>query len=255
MVRLLEPVQREETMTVAIEERVEILGNGLPVTRQDLDNLKARIGLMKEFVSKQLRMDVDYGTIPGTPKPCLYQPGAQKLARLFGLTVRKECTHREVDRETNFAMFTYKATVYVAKNDTVIAECEGSCNSQEKKYANRRNRGVSEETPVTDILNTLQKMAQKRAFVGAVIEACAASDFFTQDIDSPEEAEALGMRPAPARATVQVPKPVSAHRRDQSNVENCDACGHQMMVSTFNQGEWYCNTRSGGCGAKKPREV
>src|SRR5207253_1530601 len=37
--------------------------------------------------------------------------------------------------------------------------------------------------PAGEILNTLQKMAQKRAYVGAVIIAVGASDFFTHDIE------------------------------------------------------------------------
>lgn len=240
------------TELLPIEEKVEVLGAGLPVTRQDLQSVRERISLLKEFVRTQLVKDVDYGIIPGCKVPSLYQPGAQKMARLFGLTVTKECIHREIDRENNFAMFTYKATVMHARTGQILATCEGSTNSQEKKWAMRRVQGALEATPITDILNTLQKMAQKRAFVGVILEACAASDFFTQDIDSPEEAQALGVRPEASRAKANVPKATSAHRADQSEVETCD-CGNQMMISKFNDAEWYCNPKNNGCGAKRAR--
>lgn len=234
------------------EKHIEVLGAGLPVTRQDLETTKERISLLKQFVATQLKKDTDYGIIPGCHAPSLYQPGAQKFARLFGLTVQKACTHREVDRENNFATFTYKATVFHARSGQLLAECEGSTNSQEKKWAVRKVKGVLEVTPVCDVLNTLQKMAQKRAFVGAIIEACAASDFFTQDIDSPEDAATLGMRSEPSRASVSIPQTVSAHSNDESEPMKCD-CGNTMMVSKYNQAEWYCNPKASGCGAKKPR--
>lgn len=234
-----------------VEERqLEVLGAGLPVTRQDLDAIRERISILKSFVQSQMVQDVDYGTIPGTPKPSLYQPGAQKLARLFGLTVRKERTFQEIEKETNFAMFTYRADVYHARSNQLIAQCEGSCNSQEKKYATRTVKGARENTPIYDILNTLQKMAQKRAMVGAVIEACGASDFFTQDLDSPEEAQAVGVRQT-TRAQARVPKAVSAQSTDQTEAETCD-CGNPMMISQFGPEPrpWYC----GKCKAKRPRE-
>lgn len=254
MVRVLGNLQRE-TMTppttelVPLEEKqLEILGAGLPVTRQDLETLQLQKDLLTEFFRKQLRKDIDYGVIPGTKQPSLFQPGAQKLARLFGLTVKKTCTHREVDREGNYATFTYRADVYHPRTREIIAQCEGSTNSQEKKWATRYSQGAKENTPITDILNTLQKMAQKRAFVGGVIEAVGASDFFTQDIDSPEDAKTLGIRPEPTRVKAEVPKTVSAHRSDESEVQRCD-CGNVMMISNFNEAEWYCTK----CKAKKPR--
>ena len=120
--------------------------------------------------------------------------------------------------------------------DLIIATCEGSCNSHEKKYKERRvyekvqmsrkdgstydkrvERGV-ESTPVTDVLNTLQKMAQKRAYVGAVILATGASDFFNQDIDDPQDAATLGITPkqdAP-RVQAKIPGVTAAASQDQT---------------------------------------
>ncbi|MGB3205466.1 MAG: hypothetical protein WBB28_10790 [Crinalium sp.] len=43
--------------------------------------------------------------------------------------------------------------------------------------------GLVPNTEIFDQVNTLQKMAQKRAFVGAVLIACNASEFFSQDLD------------------------------------------------------------------------
>jgi hypothetical protein len=37
-----------------------------------------------------------------------------------------------------------------------------------------------------------------------------------------------------------------------ADLMNCD-CGNEMMVSKYNERELYCNPKSGGCGAKRPR--
>lgn len=172
----------------------------MPVSELMLNELKQQRALLMQYVSSQLVKDVDYGVIPGTKKPSLYKPGAEKLRTLFSLSVKVDMVDKELDRIGNFAMFTYKATV--SRNGTLLAECDGACNSQEKKYKERtswiydvnqkKKVPKTEVTPVCDILNTLQKMAQKRAFVGAILLACGASDFFTQDIDDPEDAQTIG---------------------------------------------------------------
>ena len=41
-----------------------------------------------EFVQKVMKPGIDFGTIPGTQKPTLLKPGAEKLCTLFGLTSR-----------------------------------------------------------------------------------------------------------------------------------------------------------------------
>lgn len=143
------------------------------------DGAVAALGVQREqlrkFVSSQLKKDSDYGTIPGTPKPTLYKPGAEKLANIFQLGTRIIDTQKEVNFEPpQFAMFTYTVEIYHLPSGKAIAQCQGSANSEEKKY---------KKVMVGDLLNTLQKMAQKRAYVGAVIMAVGASDFFTQDIE------------------------------------------------------------------------
>lgn len=185
------------------------VGSNLPVTREDFETLTQQRKLLQEFVSKQLRKDVDYGIIPGTPKPSLFKPGAEKLAGVFGLGAKFELVDKALDGEKNFALFNYKCIISHRKSGQVIAECDGTANSQEKKYKERTtwvdNKKVKEPTPVYDILNTLQKMAQKRAYVGAVILATGASDFFTQDIDDVADAATVGIVPEVKTAAVRVP--------------------------------------------------
>jgi hypothetical protein len=199
------------------------------LSQSDLDGVTTQLGLLRTFISTQLLSGEDFGVIPGTSnKKVLFQPGAQKLARLFNLRCEKACTDRTIDKENGFAMFTYKATVF--RGDKIIAECEGSANSAERKY---------QKQAIPDILNTLQKMAQKRAFVGAILEACAASDFFTQDIED--------MVP---RHTQSPPIEAKQTPKEPSSSGTCE-CGNKMMVSKFNHDEWYC----GKCKTTKPRVI
>jgi hypothetical protein len=172
------------------------MGSNLPVTQSDFDTLSEQRKMLKTFVAKQLTVDVDYGKITGTPKPSLFKPGAEKLNKVFGLGARFTLTDKEVDRHGNFASYTYKCEIYHLKSGNVVAECEGMCSSQEKKYKERaiykwenrvKTKVGAEATPIADIQNTLMKMAQKRAMVGATILATGASDFFSQDLEDLEE--------------------------------------------------------------------
>lgn len=177
-----------------------------PLTRGDLEAMKSRRDLLKEFVQSQLKegIDNDYAVVPGTKKPSLLKPGAEKLLRLFNLGARVRMADKEFNIDKNYAEFTYRCEVYNLANGVVIAECEGSASSQEIKYKERRvwrdlngsgrKEQVTEETPIADVSNTLKKMAQKRAIVGATNLATGASDFFGQDIDDEQDAEAIGAK-------------------------------------------------------------
>jgi len=66
---------------------------------------------------------------------------------------------------------------------------------------------------VADIVNTIQKMAQKRALVAAVLNATNASDWFTQDVEDYIDGsftETTPAKPAPAKPQ---PKPSSSNKR------------------------------------------
>lgn len=210
----------------------------LPITKADLDNAHERRRLLNEFIRNQMVDKIDFGIIPGCQKPSLFKPGAEKLAQLFGLGVRISLKDKEIDLHLNFAMFAYTMEVYHLRTGTVIAQCEGSCNSHEKKYRNRTSKGALEETPIGDIMNTLMKMAQKRGYVGAIIQATGASDFYTQDIDDPQDAAAVGIRPPPQRTAVTVPNVRTATSTDENSKPAC--CGRPMMVSKFHENSWYC---------------
>lgn len=162
----------------------------MSLTGDDINRVIAHLDIVKEAVAKVLKegIDADYAVIPGTKKKSLLKPGAEKLMKLFGLGVRYVQGEKEFDRYENFAMYSYTAIVYHLRSGTEIATCEGTANSGEKKNKEKAVyvEGVytgQEAVPVCDIVNSLKKMAQKRAMVGAVILATGASDYFSQDLE------------------------------------------------------------------------
>lgn len=218
------------------------------------------------FTKSILKEGLDFGVIPGTPKPSLYKPGAEKLRFVYGLGVELECTEKTVDLDRLYVDYSYKASV-ISKTGQMLAQCEGNCNSMEPKfgylwktihelpegadisklqskttgkklsefafainkaetsgqygkpqeYWDRFHKAISDgsaklvkrksskgneldayelDETVTvyrinnpDVVgskNTIMKMAQKRAIVGAILIATGASEFFTQDIEDME---------------------------------------------------------------------
>ena len=91
-----------------------------------------------EFVREAMKPGVDFGCIPGTPKPTLLKPGAEKLCTLFGLTTRFQIIHSvedwtgEAHNGEPFFYYLYRCQLW--RDERVIAEGDGSCNSFEQKY-------------------------------------------------------------------------------------------------------------------------
>lgn len=185
----------------AIEEtpsRAVALLDYIPEIRRTPAEVKKAIEDVEGLVREHMRENIDYGKIPGTPKPSLYKAGAERIARFFGLGAVVEQTRAIEDWENGFVMYTYKVGIGpITQNGVVpIAWCEGSANNREKKYKN---------AAVYDIVNTIMKMSEKRAYVGAVLMATNTSDFFSQDLeDMPKE---LLTTPAAPKVTAKSSDP------------------------------------------------
>ncbi len=165
-----------------VETSEGALVNYVPEIRRTPEQVKVAIESVEKLVREHMREGIDFGKIPGTPKPTLYKAGAERLARFFGLGAVIEQVRCTEDWEDGFGLYVYRVGIGPITPDGVvpIAWCEGCANSKEKKYA---------RVPLPDAVNTLMKMAQKRAYVGAVLLATNTSDFFTQDLeDMPAEA-------------------------------------------------------------------
>lgn len=102
--------------------------------RTALDEESAIRGMVKEYVNKHMVAGTDYGVIPGTDKPTLLKPGAQKLISLF----RCKPTYRLISKTQDFEhnLFSYIFRVRLVSRDTkeALAEGYGSANSREGRY-------------------------------------------------------------------------------------------------------------------------
>ncbi|MGG3821127.1 hypothetical protein ABEU79_04955 [Geobacillus thermodenitrificans] len=164
---MAELVAKQQTNSLSIIESVDIGA---------VQSTLAKINQFQVVVQNTLRANHDYGVIPGTQKPTLLKPGAEKIQMLLGVTSEYEVIERVQDYEKGFFAFTVRCIVY--KNGMKITEGVGHCNTKEKKYIN--------QDPYT-LANTCLKMAKKRAQIDATLTLASLSEIFTQDIEDMQE--------------------------------------------------------------------
>ena len=184
---------------------------------------------IQELMGAVMKKDEHYGVIPGTNRPSLLKPGAEKLCFVFRLAPEFEVAidnfpngHRE-----------YRITCRLRSmtSGVIVGEGVGSCSTMESKYRYRNNSDYEvldepipddskerkseyrkqgfgmkkvdgswcwvkysstervENPDIADVYNTVLKMAKKRAHIDATITACAASDIFTQDVEDTVDPE------------------------------------------------------------------
>jgi hypothetical protein len=170
--------------------------------------IRQRVNLVQEVMQNIMKRDTHYGTIPGTPKPTLYKPGAEVLCVTFRIAQEYRIEDLSSDGHAR-----YRVTC-IGRHQTTgitLGEGVGECSSGEEKYKwrgaackaeldytpeNMRRKkfyknGNSVDqirTEPADLANTILKMACKRAMIAMTLNVTAASDIFTQDIeDIPEE--------------------------------------------------------------------
>lgn len=197
-----------------------------------VDSVVKQVSLIQDVMKRTMKEGEHYGKIPGTDKPTLLKPGAEKL----NLTFRFEPDYNIIEkaRDKDFLAYTVKCTLTHIPTGQKVASGIGSCNSREAKYRYRwidelteepipkdywkakkagdnkemqrilgkgyrprkneetgqwvkaKSERVDNDNP-WDLDNTLIKMACKRALIAANLNATAASDIFTQDIEDLQE--------------------------------------------------------------------
>lgn len=175
-----------------------------------INEAKQRTKLLQKFVKDMMIPNIDYGVIKGCSKPSLLKPGAEKLCEIFGFSKQVEILNRIEDWDEG--LFHYEVKVILASKRTGLTESEGvgCCNSKERKFKNQDS---------FSIVNTLLKMAKKRALVDAVLSATRSSGFFAQDIEEMN----FGNEPQPIKTIIkpvpiiakQAPKPLSKEQQKE----------------------------------------
>lgn len=131
-----------------------------------------KINAFQQVIQQAVRPGHDIGVIPGTSKPTLLKPGAEKIVMMMGLSSRYEIMEMTEDYEKGF--FAYNIRCILSRHGMDICEGVGNCNSRESKYV---------KADPYSIANTILKMAKKRAYVDAALSVASLSDIFTQDLE------------------------------------------------------------------------
>jgi hypothetical protein len=162
-------------MTEMVSSSGEIIAVGAALTPAQA---RDRATWVREMRRAVLVAGTDYGQIPGTDGTSLLKPGAEMLllAAGYGFTMQKI---DDLDAREHQGV-TYKASVQrdTGAGAVTVAECEGFAGYDESRFYRPADGNKPEYRAPW---NTLVKMAQKRALVGATKSACAASGLFTAD--------------------------------------------------------------------------
>ena len=284
----------EQTEALARVPRADIIDLDPTETKRKLE----AIGQFQAIVRRELKDGLDFGVIPGTNKPTLLKPGAEKLAKLLNCYDDYEIIERIEDWGKPLFRYLIRCTLIEMSSGTKVSSGLGECNSYESKY---RYRWIEEENlplgvrkedlksrdgrktlfefdfalekrettgkygkpkeywdafdkaikdgtarrteketksgkkmfghemtigttqyqapnpDIFDQINTILKMAKKRALVDAALSAGRLSDLFTQDLEDFAEYEPTPAahehqaeaKPSAAQATKAVTKPAT----------------------------------------------
>lgn len=142
------------------------------ISIQQVEGTMQKITQFQQVIQRTLRQNHDFGIVPGTDKPTLLKPGAEKILMMMGLRSEFEIVDSTRDFEKGFFQYQVRCKLY--KNDLLITEGLGACNTKERKYI--------KQDPYT-LDNTVLKMAKKRALIDATLLVASLSDIFTQDLE------------------------------------------------------------------------
>lgn len=209
-----------------------------------LEDLASRLGVVQEFFNRVMVKDQDYGVIPGTDKPALLKPGAEKLCELYGYAPMVKHVDEERDIQTGFYHCRVTVALVSKKTGESVAEGTGSANTHESRYRWRwvwadkvpagldkahltsrtvgRNNSTQyrlENDDPWSLWNTVLKMAKKRALVDVTLSATRSSGLFTQDAEAFEDYVEGGAEPKAPIKTPQRKSRAEAARVDTSTGE------------------------------------
>lgn len=163
-----------------------------------------------EWVRTNLTEKVDFGVIPGTnDKQTLWQPGAQKICGMLGLTAEFPDAEKYVDAAVRGEVIKEVIVRCILRDGEGRAVASGiGAEEVEKVYADYEwytdDRGQRQKRRVGDRIdrdiNRALKMAQKSAHIDATLRAGGLSAIFTQDMQPKQEDDQTPLTEAVAEA-------------------------------------------------------
>lgn len=114
------------------------------------------------LIQKELMVEgEDYGVIPGTKKPTLLKPGAEKLCNIYGLVPTYEHSWIQGDGVTTPTLRCHM-TCFIHRGDEkgpIVGQGVGAANSWERKH---RYRGAQRSCPVCGCEGTIRRSRFER---------------------------------------------------------------------------------------------
>ena len=106
---------------------VDMVGTALTPER-----MTDQINLIQRIMEKNMKKDIHYGVIPGTDKPTLLQPGAEKLMFVFRLSAIQE--NRTIELGNGHREEKVLTRLVHIPSGAEIGQGWGSCSTMESKY-------------------------------------------------------------------------------------------------------------------------
>ena len=164
----------------------------LQLSEQAIETIKHNIQLCEQLVGEVLERDIDFGTIPGVPQPFLWDSGAAKIMAAFNCYAN----YKVIDAADQVPHVRYTIASLLINRQTgmVVATGIGAASTKEIKHRYRwaedpEKEGISRKglkqrniarqgapekiqyripnPEPEDLLNTIAKMAAKRADIDA----------------------------------------------------------------------------------------
>ncbi len=129
---------------------------------------------IEEVKDELLKEGEDYGLTKGIPKPFLTLPGAQRVAKYYGYKHAFEIQESVEQHQEKF--YFYRVICRVVSEGEIIGDMIGSCSTHDS--------GKGKAPP-----NSILKMAEKRAYVSAILYVVAGSGLFSADVEDMSPAE------------------------------------------------------------------
>lgn len=156
----------------------------LQLSEKAIATVKHNLQLCEQLVSEVLEKDIDWGTIPGVPQPFLWDSGAAKIMSAFNCYAGYKV--QDVFMRTPHIRYTITSQLISRDSHQIVATGIGAASTKEVKHRYRwvddpEKEGISRKglkqrrdgkyrilNPETeDLLNTIAKMAAKRADIDA----------------------------------------------------------------------------------------
>ena len=226
---------------------------------EDIESEFQWIDRFQEEVHKRLIPDVDYGQRQGMRTKTLLKPGAEKITKLMRLADTYEIIAQREDwpheADTPFFRYLVRCTLKRMEDGMLITQGMGECNTMEAAYRWRwlwereLPEGFDKDGAVTrtvnngtqyridnddtaSLVNTVLKMAEKRALVDATLHAGRLSNLFTQDLEDMTTVVTVEATVAPAAQGTPTPAPLAEPAKQPAiSARTCPLHGEQWRTN------------------------